>query len=70
MKPETQELLDRLSPSDRINLLDGLTQKYQRETAMLAGPVADMLAAQLRTLGLTQEAEYVKNLRDRIYLSF
>ena len=66
MKPETQEFLDRLTPEERISLLAGLKRKHQRETAMLAGPVADMLAAQLRTLGLKQDAEYVENLSTRI----
>ena len=66
MKPETQEFLDRITPEDRINLLAGLKRKHQRETAMLAVPVADLLAAQLRTLGLKQDAEYIDNLVARL----
>jgi len=66
MKLETQEFLDRITPEDRINLLAGLKRKHQRETAMLAVPVADLLAAQLKTLGLKQDAEYIDNLVTRL----
>ena len=67
MKLETQEFLDRITPEDRINLLAGLKRKHQRQTAMLAVPVADLLAAQLKTLGLKQDAEYIDNLVARLH---
>lgn len=67
MKPEIQEFLDRITPEDRINLMVGLERKHQRETAMLVVPVADLLAAQLKTLGLKQDAEYIDNLVARLH---
>jgi len=63
---ETQEFLDRITQEDRINLLAGLKRKHQRETAMLAAPVADLLAAQLKTIGLNQDAEYIDNLVSKL----
>lgn len=62
MKPEIKELLDRISPEDRINLLAGLKRKHQQETARDAAPIASLLASQLRAIGLYQDAEYVDNL--------
>lgn len=67
MKRETQEFIDRITPEDRINLLAGLKRRHQRETAMLAAPMADLLAAQLRTLGLNQDAEYIDNLVSHLH---
>lgn len=67
MKTEIQEFLDRITPEDRINLMVGLERKHQQETAMLIVPVADLLAAQLKTLGLKQDAEYIDNLIARLH---
>lgn len=67
MKPETKDFLDRLTLEERADLYAGLKRRHLQDTAKLAGPAADMLIGQLQILGLEQETEYLKDLRDRLY---
>jgi hypothetical protein len=66
MRPETEDLIARLSAHEVRTLKAALIAKEKDETRSLAIQVAAMLAAQLRFLGHTSMADDVTNIGNQL----